>query len=245
GSLVLYAGHGGNAPLSGPDRTTIGTGLQGYTPFGLADWNFDRNTDLISRRDATGDLTFSAGRGGTFLLSDFESLIGVSKASQVNTISNVGSGMCLQPAPPAGDADGFNYAGLPIVQAPCNGSLEQDWSIEYTGTREISVFNLDTYMIVNARSGQCLSISIAGSAEDGTDILQSSCSNASLTRWVIFSREDGTRHISNVNGIHSSNSTCADIRGGSHQSGARVQNYRCTDFAPVNNLAQRFNLTMP
>ncbi|MFI6333190.1 FG-GAP repeat domain-containing protein, partial [Micromonospora chersina] len=54
GSLVLYAGHGGNAPLSGPDRTTIGTGFGGYTPFGVADWTGDGHADLVIRNDADG-----------------------------------------------------------------------------------------------------------------------------------------------------------------------------------------------
>jgi hypothetical protein len=70
GSMVLYTGHGGTNPLSPSDRTTIGTGFQGYTPFGVGDWTFDHFTDLVARNDADGSMVLYRGLGGALSPSD-------------------------------------------------------------------------------------------------------------------------------------------------------------------------------
>jgi VCBS repeat protein len=61
GDLIFYTGHGGRAELTGDDRVPLGANFQGYTSFGLADWDGDGHTDLIIRQDSDGELLRYAG----------------------------------------------------------------------------------------------------------------------------------------------------------------------------------------
>jgi Trypsin/FG-GAP-like repeat len=48
--------------FSGLPRVKIGNGWNGYTSFGVADWDRDGHRDLIAREDATGDLWLYPGQ---------------------------------------------------------------------------------------------------------------------------------------------------------------------------------------
>lgn len=40
----------------------IGNGWQGYSPFGMTDWDRDGHQDIITRHDASGDLRLYPGQ---------------------------------------------------------------------------------------------------------------------------------------------------------------------------------------
>lgn len=62
GDLMLYPGAGGRGRLAAaPIR--IGNGWNGYTFFGLGDWDGDGHLDIIVRRDSNGDLMLYPGEG--------------------------------------------------------------------------------------------------------------------------------------------------------------------------------------
>ena len=56
GNLMLFPGEGGRGYSQPPAATTIGNGYEGYTPFGVADFDRDGHQDLIVRQDSTGKL---------------------------------------------------------------------------------------------------------------------------------------------------------------------------------------------
>jgi hypothetical protein len=73
GDLFLYPGESRRGYTTTP-RVQIGNGWQGYTPYGIGDWDRDGHQDILARRDATGDLHLFPG----------ESRRGYSSAGAVN-----------------------------------------------------------------------------------------------------------------------------------------------------------------
>ena len=61
GNLWLYPGESRRG-YSYTQRVQIGSGWQGYTPYGVADWDGDGHQDIISRQDATGQLWLYPGQ---------------------------------------------------------------------------------------------------------------------------------------------------------------------------------------
>lgn len=61
GVLWLYPGESRRGP-SYTQRVQIGSGWQGYTAYGVADWDRDGHQDIITRQDATGQLWLYPGQ---------------------------------------------------------------------------------------------------------------------------------------------------------------------------------------
>jgi len=79
GALLVYTGHGGFTQLTASDRHQIGDNFQGYTSFGVAEWQGwggDYRADLLMRCDDTGDLLVYTGHGTTPLTGNDRNLIG-------------------------------------------------------------------------------------------------------------------------------------------------------------------------
>ncbi len=51
GSMWMYPGAGGRGPMNQGQRVQIGSGWDGFTPFGVADWDGDSHPDIIARQD--------------------------------------------------------------------------------------------------------------------------------------------------------------------------------------------------
>ena len=75
GELWLYPGQSVRG-LSSAQRVRIGSGWNGYTPFGLADWDRDGHQDIVVRHDSTGDLWLYPGQSVRGMSSAPRVLIG-------------------------------------------------------------------------------------------------------------------------------------------------------------------------
>ncbi|MEU1286932.1 trypsin-like serine protease, partial [Kitasatospora sp. NPDC005856] len=60
GDLLLYPGESSRG-YSSAQPVRIGNGWQGFTPFGVADWDGDGHQDIVVRNDASGDLLLYPG----------------------------------------------------------------------------------------------------------------------------------------------------------------------------------------
>jgi hypothetical protein len=89
GDLLLVRGEGRRSGSTIPP-IKLGTGYQGYTSFGMTDWDRDGNQDLLVRHDVTGDVFLQAGTG-------------VAKLYSVSTVTKIGTGFA--DATPFGIAD--------------------------------------------------------------------------------------------------------------------------------------------
>jgi hypothetical protein len=61
GSLWLYPGNGARGPMNQNARTPILSGWNGFTPFGVADFNGDGHPDILVRQDYAGNGTTANG----------------------------------------------------------------------------------------------------------------------------------------------------------------------------------------
>lgn len=61
GSLWMYPGAGGRGPLNQNARKPILSGWNGFTPFGVTDWDSDGHPDIIVRQDYAGNGTTASG----------------------------------------------------------------------------------------------------------------------------------------------------------------------------------------
>jgi len=80
---------------------------------------------------------------------------------------SVQNGMCLQPV------NGSLNQGDAIVQAPCNGSLAQQWTDEPVSWTSTHLVNRASHLCLNARGG----------ARNGTPIQQWTCNWISNQKW--------------------------------------------------------------
>jgi uncharacterized protein YktB (UPF0637 family) len=62
GNVWLYPGEGKRG-YSSAQRVQIGNGWNGYTVFGLTDWDRDGHQDIVARENATGNLWLYPGEG--------------------------------------------------------------------------------------------------------------------------------------------------------------------------------------
>ncbi len=113
-------------------------------------------------------------------------------------LANVHSGMCLeaQPATPF------------VVQAPCNGQPEQDWTLDGRGA-------------LKSKSGVC----IAYQAEN-LKLMQAECGQA-VTGWKLVEKTSATIP-STVYEVGNRAGECLDVDSWSHQSGESILHYGCT-----------------
>ena len=62
GDIMLFPGNSARG-YSNQAAVRIGNGWQGYTPFGVADWDKDGRQDIVARQDGTGNLMLFPGSG--------------------------------------------------------------------------------------------------------------------------------------------------------------------------------------
>lgn len=128
---------------------------------------------------------------------------------------SVQNSMCLQPD------KGATSRGTAIVQQPCNGSLEQQWSTA-NGSSGSSVH------IVNAASKLCLDA--RGGATSGTPIQQWTCDSITNENWSF-----GATNNLLSSGVSGSYSDC--VATSSNQPGQAMELQTCNSKAP----AQQWN----
>ena len=107
GDLLLVRGEGGRRGSSIPP-IRIGTGYQGYTSFGMADWDGDGNQDLLVRHDVSGEVLLQAGQGA--------------RSYTASTVTRIGTGFADSTAFGVGDWDKDGDQDL-IVRDDRNGYL--------------------------------------------------------------------------------------------------------------------------
>jgi hypothetical protein len=76
GNLMLYPGESVRR-MSNVQPTNIGVGWQGYTPFGMGDWDRDGHQDIVTRNDTTGDLMLYPGESSRGMSQTQPTKIGV------------------------------------------------------------------------------------------------------------------------------------------------------------------------
>jgi hypothetical protein len=144
-------------------------------------------------------------------------------ASQVRSAL---SGLCIQPEDGLG-----SWNGSVIVQVPCDPYDDSSlW-----GIREVAnVAGRSWFNFVNKAHPDfklCLDLT-DGRTADGTQLQLWEC-NSSSTMWWTF--EDGRL-------VNFRSRKCMDVRAGSLQTGAAIQNYHCADLPDgQRNLAQIWN----
>jgi len=163
-------------------------------------------------------------------------------ADSTTTIVNEGSGMCVEVAPPVNDPTNFGFNGLNVVQAPCNGSLEQLWDFQFSRLTQFGSLTVPVYHLVNHRSGMCMDLT-DGNLTDGTHIQQWTCGTSTTMDWIPNFGSSSFANISSARSLAAFKNQCLDIRGGSLQSGAIVQIYTTTQ--EPTNTAQRFSYIRP
>ncbi|HEY0988707.1 MAG TPA: RICIN domain-containing protein [Kofleriaceae bacterium] len=166
-------------------------------------------------------------------------------ANSTTTIINIASGLCVEVAPPINDPFNFFLTGLSVLQSTCNGSDEQIWDIKLVNIREVNHQNRLTYHIVNRRSGMCMDLT-EGNNAPGTPIQQWTCGASTTMEWLVPTSGTDPR-LYNVRSLlvtpFTQRDRCLDIRAGSLQVGAVVQNALCT--SDLSNLSQQFEYTPP
>jgi hypothetical protein len=78
------------------------------------------------------------------------------------------SGKCLQPL------NGSSVQGVAIVQATCNGSAAQQWTVTNVNSTRVHLVNRSSHMCLDARGG----------AVNGTPIQQWTCNKISNENWT-------------------------------------------------------------
>ena len=134
------------------------------------------------------------------------------------TVTNQGSGLCLQPE------NGSTVAGAAIVQQPCdaNAGAAQLWTI--VSAKSIYVH------YVNQLSGMCLDA--RGGAQNMTPVQQWPCNNISNEYWVYnpaaFGKKSPVTITSGVSGTYGSKTQyCLDVPLNLTTAGVKLQIYRC------------------
>ena len=127
------------------------------------DAQFSERSSTMNNRFFVSIMFFAAVMGGMLTICGCPSL----SSGPINLV-NVQSGMCLQPDKAS------TSRGTAIVQQPCNGSLEQQWSTA-NGSSGSAVH------VVNAASKLCLDA--RGGATSGTPIQQWTCDSITNENW--------------------------------------------------------------
>jgi Ricin-type beta-trefoil lectin domain len=158
---------------------------------------------------------------------------------------NIGSGKCFEPTP----AD--VQAGLPIQQLTCDGFDVQQWVFEPAGVVQLNGGGSDWwcpgcintnvaegYFIDNQNTGLCMDAR-DGSTSDSSVVQQWTCPDAATAgghpRSMVWYTAPGDFPGSlRVRNLHSD--LCLDVRDGSSDDYAQLQQYHCTS----NNAAQNF-----
>ncbi|ARN82109.1 hypothetical protein DSM21852_14910 [Methylocystis bryophila] len=165
---------------------------------------------------------------------------------------NVGSGKCFAPTPPQGGDIG--WAGVPIQQRTCaSTSNEQSYTIEPLGFMNpgcpgwwcpgcICVPDTEGFFIRNKATGLCLDAR-DGAKNDGSVVQQWTCrdKNAHSMVWTIERGDFSGADWRSIKLRNFNSGLCLDVRSGSSDEFAQLQQYHCTS----NNAAQNFRQGAP
>jgi len=158
-------------------------------------------------------------------------------------IVNVGSGLCLQPAPNPPQSIYDN--GVRIAQRPCNGTAAQLWRPILLGQGRNPLYcsgfgcpdrpTESYYYVTNYLTGLCMDVKNA-STLDGVIIQQYKCNGGGSEKWF--------KHLYVYSGrfqyVNARTAKCLDIPHAT-TGPSNVWQYRCTDINnPGYNLAQAF-----
>jgi hypothetical protein len=121
------------------------------------------------------------------------------------------SGLCL--AVPSGNGND----GAPVTQQPCTGAAEQSWQVRMGNGGQT---------FVNAASGKCLDMTLAGPPKPGSQVYAWTCAGATNQAWQ--SRAQG-----NGSALASANTAnlCLDVNGASTAAGAGTIAWTCQGSA--------------
>lgn len=117
------------------------------------------------------------------------------------------SGMCL--STPAGN----NADGAAVTQQPCTGAAEQTWQVRPGNTGLV---------YVNAASGKCLDMTLAGPVQPGIQVYQWTCHGGTNQSWTSRAQGQGNALVS----VYNAN-LCIDIGGASTAAGAGAIAWTC------------------
>jgi Ricin-type beta-trefoil lectin domain-like/Glycosyl hydrolases family 18 len=140
--------------------------------------------------------------------------------SGTNLIKVVLSGQCA-------DVSGASTSdGASIIQWPCSGKANQQWTAKSVGT--------DIYQFVSVNSGKCMEVS-GSSTSRGALVVQRTCGSGSNQKWQAVSKGSGQYEL------HAMNSgLCLDVTGATTTSGAKFEQWTCNGggnqrftFSPV------------
>jgi|SRR5690349_8472795 len=167
-------------------------------------------------------------------------------AANPSPIRNPNSGMCLQPLPVNGGSIYDN--GVPVWQAPCNGSPEQNWARVYlsSGANNCGfpwffgrcgfdpIDNI--YYVVNQLTLACLDVTDGNSANH-TPIQQWQCNGGNSEKWWLPSPNVPQGSLSTYTNYRTNK--CLDVPNQTiFQS--QMQEYNC--FDGMDNVAQVFTI---
>jgi hypothetical protein len=138
-------------------------------------------------------------------------------ATVLSEIAAANSGMCVT---------GASATGTGIVQTPCSGTPDQEWSFVAVG---------NYYEVVSSSTNMCLDIP-GSSASSGTQLVQDPCQSSPSEEWSLVAAGGGLYQlVSALNGL------CVTINGSSRASQAAVVQTSCTGGA----LGQQFTVYAP
>jgi hypothetical protein len=167
---------------------------------------FSKESSTMKNRFFVSIMFVAAVTGGMFTLCGCPTL-----SSGPIRLVNVQNSMCLQPD------KGSTSQGTAIVQQPCNGSLEQQWSTA-NGSSGSAVH------IVNAASKLCLDA--RGGATSGTPIQQWTCDSITNENWSF-----GITNNLLSSGVSGSYSDC--IAASTNQAGQAMELQTCNTQSPA------------
>ena len=150
----------------------------------------------------TGGTTGGTGTGGTTGGTLASTTIPVGVALKAGH-----SGMCLS-VPAGSGAD-----GAPITQQPCTGAAEQTWQVQLGSAGQA---------FVNAASGKCLDLSLAGTPAAGTQAFAWTCNGGKNQSWTPRGQGGGNALVSAFNA-----NLCLDVTSGSTAAGAGTIVWGC------------------
>jgi hypothetical protein len=163
---------------------------------------------------------------------------------------NVGSNKCFAPTPPQGGDR--NWAGLPIQQRTCDLNLsEHYYTLQSVGSVDLNEDppfwcwgcihkSAEGFFIRNNATGQCLDAR-DGAKSDGSVVQQWTCrdKNARSMVWYIHRGEYSSGSDWRSIKLKNANSElCLDVRSGSSDEFAQLQQYHCTADSKAQNFRQ-------
>jgi hypothetical protein len=142
-------------------------------------------------------------------------------AGQLSTLTAENSGECMN------DSGDSLKAGNPIIQSPCNGGKNQDWTLTAVGTNK--------YQVINKASGLCLDV-FGYSTVNGAKIDQYTCMGTSHLNqiWSLQPSSGGGYTLVSAN-----SGKCLDVPGSSTSNGVQLVQQPCNG---ATNQSWVFNL---